>query len=1064
MYVRTSVAKHVDILQGNSEYILWLSIRNTLTNYTENMILGAIYLPPENSRFLNDDDLNCFEHEIIEMTSNYKYVTLAGDFNARTSGLSDFVAADPFYNDLFGIETDERAHLDKHTFLENLAYPLQRKSMDKKTNAHGMLLIDICRNNNIFILNGRAGSDSGVGTFTFRDKSVLDYVIATADCFELFGSFCIYETDPLFSDGHNALEWKLITRRGVIEQLPTCPTEIRPYWNSMLSDKFCKNIDQNKVCEIETSLSSYPQTQENIDHLTERLQNIFKEAASLSFEPPKSKHQTVYPQNKPWFGPKCHKARQNYHDAKKSYAQQKNSTNKLRLKHASKQYKRTINYYVNDYKFKQASKLRKMSTSNPKQYWKFLNNLKHKQKDNATPPLAAFYDHFKAINTDDDNDIFEFDVTLNNSNNETLDREITAEEISKCIDNLNNGKSPSPSDNILNEYLKSTKHLLLNMYTKLFNVVLNTGKMPQQWLEGYIIPIYKNKGDPMDTNNYRPITILSCLGKLFTSIINQRLTSFLEINGLLNENQAGFRKHYSCSDHIFTLYSLINILKKRKRKLYCAFIDFSQAFDKVWRFGLWRKLLQVTDGKIFKIIYNMYQNIKSCIKQKSQISNFFYSEAGVRQGENLSPVLFSIFLNDLQQHLETDNVRGIELKDHINETLWLKLLLMLYADDTIIVSDDPTDFQNCLNSFHNYCVKWKLTVNVSKTKVMVFGSRIQSNFTFDLGNTTLETTNSYHYLGVTFTSNGSFLQARKHVVTQAKKAMHLLFTRINNADLPIDLTMKLFDHTVAPILTYGSEIFGYENIDILEKVHNDFLRKLTGARKSTPLYMLYGELGRYPIAISIKSRMVSFWNRLVSGKETKLSLNIYKYMLNQNIECKWVNKIKEILENTGNSFLWTNQPFCNKPSTHKSVKQTLIDQFKQDWNAKLENSMKGKTYKSFKSEHSIENYLIKLKRHDVLPLFKFRTANHRLPVEIGRYDGTLFENRICPLCNREEVGSEKHYLLICPFFSESRSRFTNRNLYNTDFEFKRILTSERDDELIKLSRFVNTIIRHFKGV
>jgi hypothetical protein len=249
----------------------------------------------------------------------------------------------------------------------------------------------------------------------------------------------------------------------------------------------------------------------------------------------------------------------------------------------------------------------------------------------------------------------------------------------------------------------------------------------------------------------------------------------------------------------------------------------------------------VTDGKIFKVIYNMYQNIKSCIKHNSQISNFFHSEAGVRQGENLSPVLLSIFLNDLQQHLESDNVSGIELKDHINETIWLKLLIMLYADDTIIVSDDPTDFQNCLNSFQNYCANWKLSVNVRKTKIVVFGSRNQSNFKFDLGNKTLETT-------VTFTSNGSFLQARKHV-TQAKKAMHLLFTRINNADLPIDLTLKLFDHTVAPILTYGSEIFGYENIDILEKVHNEFLRKLTGAIKRTPMYMMYGELGRYPIAM-----------------------------------------------------------------------------------------------------------------------------------------------------------------------------------------------------------------------
>ena len=113
--------------------------------------------------------------------------------------------------------------------------------MDEKTNAHGMLLIDICRNNNIFILNGRAGSDSGLGNYTFRDKSVLDYVIATADCFEFVRSFRIHETDPLFSDGHNAIEWTLKTRECSTESQPTCPTENRPYWNSSLSDRFCQN-------------------------------------------------------------------------------------------------------------------------------------------------------------------------------------------------------------------------------------------------------------------------------------------------------------------------------------------------------------------------------------------------------------------------------------------------------------------------------------------------------------------------------------------------------------------------------------------------------------------------------------------------------------------------------------------------------------------------------------------------------------------------------------------------------------------------------------------------------
>ena len=130
--------------------------------------------------------------------------------------------------------------------------------------------------------------------------------------------------------------------------------------------------------------------------------------------------------------------------------------------------------------------------------------------------------------------------------------------------------------------------------------------------------------------------------------------------------------------------------------------------------------------------------------------------------------------------------------------------------------------------------------------------------------------------------------------------MFALYTKSNNADLPIDITLKLFDHTVLPILTYGCEIFGFENIDMLEKVHNDFLRKLTKTRKSTLMYMLYGELGRYPISIVIQTRMISFWNKLLLEKESKFSHMIYKYILNKpGSHFKWINKIREILNSTG---------------------------------------------------------------------------------------------------------------------------------------------------------------------
>ena len=133
------------------------------------------------------------------------------------------------------------------------------------------------------------------------------------------------------------------------------------------------------------------------------------------------------------------------------------------------------------------------------------------------------------------------------------------------------------------------------------------------------------------------------------------------------------------------------------------------------------------------------------------------------------------------------------------------------------MADNPSDFQRCLHAFSEYCTQWKLTINVGKTKIIIFGTRGLSNLLFKIGDEQVEIVKSYKYLGVLLSQSGSFLSARKHVVQQAKKAMHLLFTRINNLDIPLDLQLKLFDNTVVPILTYGSEVWGYENLDIIEK-------------------------------------------------------------------------------------------------------------------------------------------------------------------------------------------------------------------------------------------------------
>ena len=348
--------------------------------------------------------------------------------------------------------------------------------------------------------------------------------------------------------------------------------------------------------------------------------------------------------------------------------------------------------------------LRKLKSTKPKEYWNLLNP--KKRNANNSINIEVLYNYFKTLNEDPhmNDEVFDTNQILLEGDG-FLNDEFTEEETNNLINKLKNNKS-SGIDNIINEFLKHSPQAFKELLTKLFNVILRTGIFPTNWCLSFISPIYKNKGLRNDPNNYRGISLISCLGKLFTALINERLTKFVNENNIIGEEQAGFRSGYSTYDHIFTLHAIIDLYlnKFNRRRLYCAFIDYQKAFDLVDRASLWTKLLSYNiNGKIMNLIYNLYQNTKACIKLNNSMSPTFDCNIGVRQADNLSPLLFSLFINDFETFISRKYDGLKSLNDLFTNTLindeietFLKLYVLLYADDTIIMAEKPEELQQAL--------------------------------------------------------------------------------------------------------------------------------------------------------------------------------------------------------------------------------------------------------------------------------------------------------------------------------------------------------------------------------
>jgi retron-type reverse transcriptase len=303
--------------------------------------------------------------------------------------------------------------------------------------------------------------------------------------------------------------------------------------------------------------------------------------------------------------------------------------------------------------------------------------------------------------------------------------------------------------------------------------------------------------------------------KLLTRILTTRLTQ--EIDHLIPEHQFGFRRGRSTLHAVNNLLKDIDeALKMPKGKFYTIVIDYTKAFDLLNRKKLLTKLENLigTRNPHTVIVKNILAHNTVVINDTVSTSKDIIQTNGVLQGDPLSPLLFNVATSDI--------AKTLQLRPH-------QTVIYMYADDMVIGSTNKTDLQNALNDLANWADENDFEVNQRKTVKMVFrkGGRVAADDNVSYKNATLETVNTFKYIGITLqTTNTTF---RIHIKEKTTAAIKAIYDIKEIAQLSLKTAMALFNNKIVPILTYGIDIIWdklkLQDLAALEKVKARFLKK-----------------------------------------------------------------------------------------------------------------------------------------------------------------------------------------------------------------------------------------------
>ena len=553
---------------------------------------------------------------------------------------------------------------------------------------------------------------------------------------------------------------------------------------------------------------------------------------------------------------------------------------KARLEAFREECKKAVENSKLSYVSNLGNKVNDPSTSQ-KCYWKIVNRVMNKCRAPKIPPLLVrntfildcakkaklFNDFFsrqcKLIINDSalPPPVFHTDKRIDNVF-------ILDDEIISLIRHLNPNKAMGP-DGISGQMLLLCDHSVVLPLKIIFRSIIETSVYPDMWKLANVTPIYKKENKQL-VKNYRPISLLPICGKMFEKIIFNSLYNYLNGNGLLTKNQSGFRPGDSTSNQLLFLVNVIHEAFDNPKclEVRAVFLDISKAFDKVWHEGLIFKLkLNGISGNLLKFFESYLHNRKQRVILNGSYSEYLPIESGVPQGSVLGPLLFLIYINDLE----------INIKSNVK----------FFADDTMLYSivNDPvqtgSDLNHDLDVIHQWAYQWKMEFNPDPTKqaneVLFSCKRTPQNHPHLFFNGVQVTqVNEQKHLGLILENNLSFEKHLDGKMRKAKKNIGIL--KHLSKYLPLKTLDQMYKALVRCHLDYCDMIYHipptlnergltlHTLMEIVEKIQYQAALAITGAWQGTCRLKLYEELGWETLSDRRLSKRVLQIHKIIDGK------------------------------------------------------------------------------------------------------------------------------------------------------------------------------------------------------